>query len=766
MTQDSIDQALRSAVGHHQAGRLAEAEQLYRQILAARPDHADTLHLLGVLAGQAGYADQAIALIERAIVLNPNVAEYHASLAGPCLQAGKRPRGIAGLRRAIALRPDHAEAHNNLGIILQEEGRHEEAIAACTQAVRLQPGRAEFHNNLGSMFRDADRFEEAVAAYGRALALWPEYALACHNLGVTLKQAGRLEEAIAAYRRALALRPDHAEGWNNLGLALAAAGQPDEAVASYSRALGLRPELAEAHSNLGNALCARGRLEEAFAAASRAVALQPGLAGAHNNLGQVLCAQGRLDEASAAYQRAIALEPAQAGYHNNLGFVLKLQGRLDEALGCFHKAVALQPDFVAAASNAVYLLHFHPGYDAAMILAEHRRWEAQFAAPLARFIVPHTNEPVPDRRLRIGYVSPHLRNHVVGRFLTTLLEQHDHRQFEVFCYDNGMRRDALTRRIQGAADVCRDVAGWTDDLLARQIREDRIDVLVDLALHLAGNRLLVFARKPAPVQVTYLGYCGTTGLTAMDYRLTDPYLDPPSGSGDQPAASSSSSEEPVALPETYWCYRPAAETPPVSALPALQTGRITFGSLNNFCKVTAPTLEAWSRLLGALPSAHLVLHAHPGSHRDRAQEFLARRGVAPERLRFVGLVPTEEYFRLYEQVDVALDPFPYGGGTTTCDALWMGVPVVSLAGRTAVGRGGLSILSNVGLPELVAQDIDDYVKIAVDLASDLKRLSAARGALRQRMESSPLMDAPRFARGVEGVYRSLWHRWCARSSRS
>jgi predicted O-linked N-acetylglucosamine transferase (SPINDLY family) len=757
MRRLTIEQALQSAVAHHQAGRLAEAERLYRQVLAERPDHAGALHLLGVLAGQVGYADQAIALIERAIAINPNVAEYHASLGDPCRRAGQPQRGCAALRRAIELAPDHAEAHNNLAILLHEQGRQEQAVAACARAIQLEPGRAEFHNNLGSLFRTAGRFDEAITAYSRALALYPEYAAACHNLGVALKDAGRLDEAIAAYSRAIGLRPDHAEGWNNLGVALAAAGRLDEAIDAYARAIGLRPDLAEAHSNLGNALGSRGRLDEAFVASSRAVALAPGLAGAHNNLGQVLCARGQLDEAVAAYRRAIALAPDHAAAHNNLGFVLKLQGRLDEALGCFRKAVELQGDFAAAASNAVYLLHFHPDYDAAAILAEHRRWDARFAAPLARSHAPHTNEPAPDRRLRIGYVSPHLRNHVVGHFLATLLEQHDQRRFEAVCYADVTRPDEHTRRIQSAADVWRDVVGWTDDRMARQIREDRIDVLVDLAQHMAGNRLLVFARKPAPVQVTYLGYCGTTGLAAMDYRLTDPYLDSPGG------GECVSSEQSVSLPETYWCYGPAAATPPVGALPASQSGRITFASLNNFCKVTAPTLDAWSRLLGTLPSAQMLLHAHAGSHRDRAREFLAGRGVAPERLRFADMVPTDEYFRLYEHVDVALDPFPYGGGTTTCDALWMGVPVVSLAGRTAVGRGGLSILSNVGLPELVARDIDDYVKIAVNLASDLARLSGLRAGLRRRIERSPLMDAPRFARGVEAAYRTLWQRWCARS---
>jgi len=270
--------------------------------------------------------------------------------------------------------------------------------------------------------------------------------------------------------------------------------------------------------------------------------------------------------------------------------------------------------------------------------------------------------------------------------------------------------------------------------------------------------LLVFARKPAPVQVTYLAYCGTTGLGAMDYRLTDPYLDPPG------TDLGCYCEQSIRLPETYWCYRPIAETPEVSPLPRLEEGAVTFGSLNNFCKVSPPALAAWSGLLQAVPGSRLVLHAHPGSHRDRVREIVAQEGVSPERVTFMQAVPLGEYYRAYQRIDVALDPFPYGGGTTTCDALWMGVPVVSLAGQTGVGRGGLSILSNIGLPELVARDVDQYIRIAAELANDPARLAELRATLRDRMQSSPLMDAPRFARNVEAAYRQMWRRWCEQSA--
>ncbi len=409
-------------------------------------------------------------------------------------------------------------------------------------------------------------------------------------------------------------------------------------------------------------------------------------------------------------------------------------------------------------SNLVCTQVYCPGYDAQALYEEHRRWNRRHAEPLTKFIRPHLNDPSPDRRLRVGYVSPDFRSHPVGRFLLPLLKSHDHQGFEIFCYASVLVADSVTEQCRARADVWRDVLGLSDKQVAHAIRQDRIDILVDLTMHMAYNRLLVFARKPAPVQVTYLAYCGTTGLDAMDYRLTDPYLDPPGQDGRI------YSEQSVRLPETYWCYEPPREAPPVNALPALETQQVTFGCLNNFCKVSGPVLAAWSQLLQAVPHSRLLLHAGSGSHRDRVRAFLAAQGISAERVAFIDWRPTAEYFGVYQRIDLALDPFPYGGGTTTCDALWMGVPVVSLAGQTAVGRGGLSLLSNVGLPELVARDCEQYVQIAVALAQDLSRLSQLRATLRDRVQASPLTNAPRFARNVEAAYRTMWQRWCARQS--
>ena len=343
----------------------------------------------------------------------------------------------------------------------------------------------------------------------------------------------------------------------------------------------------------------------------------------------------------------------------------------------------------------------------------------------------------------------------MSQFLLPLLEAHDHERFEIFCYASVGPRTA-SPTVAAQTDAWRDVLGLSDEQLAQTIREDRIDILVDLAMQTLHNRLLAFARKPAPVQVTYLAYVGTSGLSSMDYRLTDPYLDPPGQD------ESIYCEQSIRLPDTYWCYRPLVETPAANSLPALQTGHVTFGCLNNFNKATLPTLTTWIGLLQAMPEAKLLLHAHAGTHGARVRGLFAQHGVAPERVAFAGMLPMEEYFRLYHRIDIALDPFPYGGGTTTCDALWMGVPVVSLAGPTGAGRGGLSILSNLGLADFVAHDREQYVRIAVELAGDLPRLSQLRATLRGRMQQSPLMDAPRFARNVEAAYREMWRRWCDR----
>jgi predicted O-linked N-acetylglucosamine transferase (SPINDLY family) len=746
----TVSQALAIAFAQHQAGHLAVAEEIYQRVLAAEPDQPDAWHLWGMVAMQRGQPDAAIERIGRAVSLTPNAAAYQRNL-GDAYRALRRfDDAVACYRRALESAPADVASHNKLGMALRSQGKPADAVSCYQRALELDPKLAEVWNNLGNAWADQRRSAEAVDCFRRALELMPNDARFHGNLGLALADLGRTAEAIACQQAAIGLQPDHFEAHNNLGTVLLAEGKLSEAIECFRRTVELNSRHAEAYSNLGNALRRKGDFDGALAACQQAVTLKPELANAHNNLGNVWKDVGRLDEAVACYRRAVELKPDFAEAHNNLGNACKDQGLIDEAIACYERALQAKPDFVHPLCNLVYTLHFCA--DGAPQRIDHalRRFNDLHARPLAAAIRTHDNDRTPDRRLRVGYVSPDFRRHPVGRFLLPLLEAHDHQQFEIVCYSSVELADEITDRCQAAADVWRDVRALSDEQLAERIRADRVDVLVDLTMHMAHSRLLVFARKPAPVQVTYLAYCGTTGLAGMDYRLTDPYLDPPGG--DERFYT----ERSIRLPETYWCYRPLDETPPINGLPALGAGDFTFGSLNNFCKLSPAALDAWSRLLRAVPKSQLLLHALRGPHRDRIRKFFAARDVSPERLTFVDFQPAAGYFRIYQQIDVALDPFPYGGGTTTCDALWMGVPVVTLAGPMAVGRGGVSILSNLGMPELIARDPQHYIEIAADLASDLPRLAGLRATLRDRMQRSPLTNAPRFARHVEQAYREMW----------
>ena len=728
----TVRQALDLALQQHRAGRLVEAETLYRQILAVQPNHADALHYLGVIAHQAGRDDLAIEWI----------------------------------RRALALNPHNSQAHCNLGEALLGAGRRAEAIAAYHQSLSIDPGDALVYYNLGNALRDSGRLEEAIAAFRRALAIRADNPVAQNNLGGVLKLDGQPDEAITACQEATKLRPDYPEAWNNLGTVLRDRGRFDEAIAAYQRALELRPEYPDACNNLGIALTDRERFGEALAAYKKAIQLEPGLAEAHFNLGGLLNFLGRLDEAAAADRRALELRPRDAEAHNQLGEVFKNQGAVPEAIGEFRTATQLAPENPALQSNLIYTLHFQ--VDGAQALAEEQaRWNRSFSDPVRAHIPPFRNERSSERRLRIGYVSPHFRDHVVGRNLVPLFRHQDATAFEILCYSGSLRSDRLTEEFRQRATQLRTTVGLADEALAALIREDRVDILVDLTQHMGGNRLPVFARQPAPVQASFAGYPESTGVEGIGYRISDRWLEGEAGKmADGKWQKATGRAERVFLLDSFWCYDPCGIDMPVNALPATASGVVTFGSLNNFCKVNEPLLQLWARVLEAVKDSRLVLLSHRGSHRQKTLDFLEREGVAPSRVEFVQPGARLAYLELYHRLDLVLDTFPYNGHTTSLDALWMGVPVVSLAGKSAVSRAGLSQLNHLGLPELAAHSEDEYVEIAARLAGDWPRLKDLRATLRPRMEASVLMDGVHFTRQIEEAYRAMWQRWCTEASAS
>jgi predicted O-linked N-acetylglucosamine transferase (SPINDLY family) len=567
-------------------------------------------------------------------------------------------------------------------------------------------------------------------------------------------QAGRLAEAEQGYRQILEQDPQHADSLHLLGVIALQTGHLDPALNLVQQAVDLRPDGALYRSNLGQVLEQLGRLNDAERAYRAAISLDPEFAEAMNNLGRLLQGQDHLSEAESLFRQAIESSPEYAEPHANIGNLLKDRGDLDGAIAAFRRAIELRPDLSMLHSNLLLTLHYHTGCSSADLAREHREWARRHVRPLATIRAPHDNDPRPDRRLRIGYVSPDFREHAVARFLLPLLENHDRHEVEIYAYADVMQPDSVTAQLRRQCDQWRDVRTMSDAQLAATVRDDRIDILVDLAAHSGRNRLLAFARKPAPVQVTYLAYCSTTGVDAIDYRLTDRFLDPPD------ANQADYSERSYHLPHCYWCYPAPALGPGPLPLNERLPGPPTFGCLNNFAKVTDAALHLWTRLLLRVPEARLLVYARAERHRDRLRQAFEHAGLSEDRLTFAGWQPMDRYLESYRQIDVALDPLPYTGGTTTCDALWMGVPVVTLSGRTAVSRGGATLLSNIGLPELIAHDEAEYLDIAANLLRDTDRLASLRTDLRARLEASPIMDAPLFVRGIEAAFRHMWRDWC------
>jgi protein O-GlcNAc transferase len=604
---------------------------------------------------------------------------------------------------------------------------------------------------------EAGRLAEAEIAYRQALVAQPNHPEILHLLGIVISRLGRPREGVEFFQRAIAVDPHQPAYFYNLGNAQHAMRNLDQAIAAYQQALQMRPDSADVCNALGNALIDAGKIEDAEKIFRRATEMQPDNADGFYNLARVLRFDKKSDDALKAAQRAIALRPDHAESYVILGNIYKDLGQLDECLFAYTRAGDLRPDDPAFAGNRLYTLHFHPDYDAAKILREHRVWDQRFAQPLSRQITPHTNDRDPDRRLRIGYVSPDFRQHPVGLAIEPVIANHDRREFEVFCFSNSPLVDAVTNRIRSAADDWHPIFGMPDEKVANLIRELKIDILVDLSLHMAHNRLLVFARKPAPVQVTYLGYPSTTGLSAMDFRLSDPWLDPaPSTGSGQEGTDEFYSEKTIRLPRTYLCWKWGGGDEPEGELPSLSRGVVTFGSLNNFCKVTPRVLETWGKILSRVKNSRLILRCPPGSASQRVRDTLARHRISADRIDLIGRLPWKEYVDLFRRQDIGLDPFPYPGHTTSLDGLWMGVPVVTLPGSTAASRGGASILQNLGLPELIAKDEEDYVAIAVKLAGDAKQLAQLRKSLRGRIRASSLMDEKGFAREIESAYRHMW----------
>ena len=817
-------QNLEQAIQLHQQGSFDIARGLYQQVLANDPSNAAAHHFFGLLEHQTGNFPSAMEHLQTSIRIQPNEAFYFVNLGILFKDLHKGEEAENAYKRSLALNPAQPVAHYNLGHLYQLMGRKEEAIKALAVAANMQPDLAVAVNKLGQMLMEKGDLEEAIRhletairaepslgeahfhlgdCYGRkqnwarsrdalerAIALSPRFAEAHNNLGLARKELGLLREAREAFLEASAISHDFCDPYNNLGQMALDTHRMDEAHHWFQKALAIEPANAQTHLCMGNYFNIMGQPEAAMNWLSKAIELRPGFHQALNNLGNILLGLKRNKESITMFESAIKHKPDFHEAHANLGNSYKEMGFPDLAESTLLEAIRLKPDFAAAHSNLgnayfdqgkmeaaiasykkgidlgqtdrdfvpnyLFALNYSTNLDERQICEEHKRLAQQYFDPNTDLASPWPNVPDHERKLRIGYVSPDFWMHPVARFMIPLLENHNREEVEVFAYSSRFLKDPISFECHKRVDQWREVYSLTTEELNQLIRDDKIDILVDLTMHSRDCKPWLFALKPAPIQVSYLAYAGTTGLKAMDYRLTDIYLDPPE------KEDYAFTEKPLRLPVCWWNFQlpPGVPLPEVQAPPSVKNGYVTFGSLNNFAKVNIFARETWAAILAGVPGSQLLLHIKHTRTREDVLNFFEERGVSKDRITLIGYQDGPNYIKTYHQIDIALDPFPFAGGTTTFDSLWMGVPVVTLAGDRAVGRGGLSILSTLGRKEWVGFTREEYIQIAIRLATERGKLPEIRENLRKEIAASPLMDSPRFAREVEKHFRAIWREWC------
>jgi protein O-GlcNAc transferase len=744
-------------------GRPGEAEPLLRKVLALEPGHAEARYELGGCLIALDRLDEAASELETTSRQVSGNAAVMLRLADLRFRQGRMEEAAEDYRRTLALNSNIVSAHNNLGNTLLSLSRHADAAESYRHAVRLAPDRPEPLNNLGVALLGLGDAEQAAQSFRKAVGLRPGFAAAWTNLGQALIQVYRFEEAEEAIRRALAVEPMLPEAHNTLGNLLMGLNRKDEAFDAFSQAVLLRPAYPEAHVNLGRTKYHMGLFDEAERHYRHALAHDVNFAPAYDALGLILQLRGRAIEAVAYHERAIALRPGFADARVNLGNALTSQGRIVEAKAAYRAALDLEPDDSVAHQNLLLCLNYDEGLKAETLYKESRKWGETFGRVEALPAVAIKREAAKreaGQRLKVGFVSPDFRRHSVAYFLEPLLEGLEGAGIEITLYSDVARPDEVTERLKGLAAHWRDLTGLGDHQAAERVRSDGIDILIDLAGHTAGNRLLMFAHQPAPVQASWLGYPATTGLAAIGWRITDAIADP---EGD---ADGLHTERLARLPG-FLCYRPDEDAPELYEPPSRSNGYVTFGSFNALAKLSERDIRLMAKLLSRVEGSRLLLKARPladSGVRARVIERFARAGVGSERLDLLGHAESVEgHLGLYAKIDVALDPVHYNGTTTTCEALWMGVPVVTLAGDRHASRVGASLLTKAGLPELVTASEEDYLATAQGLAGDAKKLAGLRHDLRTRLIASPLLDRKRFAQSFAEAMHLIWNEEAAQS---
>jgi len=760
----NIQHEVQRALQHFQSGDLPQAKEICKRILKKQPDNWEVLYFLGLIYSQLGNHELAVQTLKQSVKHYPNNPEAYHLIGISFQEQGKANEAIEYYRKTIQFNPLYAEAHNNLANLLKEIGQTEEAIGHYQKAVDLKPDLATAYYNLGVIYHEKKNHYEAISNLKKALRYDPSNYAMQTFLGMVLYTKGQvigdmssLQESEKVYRQIAEIYPNDFGAWCSLGSVLHLQGKMEEAMSHYRKAIEMKPDFADAYYNLALVLQASGRADDAIQYYQRTIELDPNYSETYNNLGVIFQGKNQFDDALYYFQKALACDNNLIRTLNNIGNIYTEMGKIDEAENHYRRLLGMNPSVPYIHSNLLLAMNYYPLHDMDALFSEHQRYARQHADPLFSNVFFENDKQV-HRLLRIGYVSPDFREHPVSYFIEPVLSAHNREYFELFCYSNLAGKDVVTERIEGLADRWRPISGLSDEQAAHLIHEDRIDILIDLAGHSGQNSLLVFARQPAPVQVSWIGYPATTGLSAIDYKIVDRYTDPPGMTEEY------YTEKLVRMPESFLCYLPERDAPAVNDLPASKNECITFGCFNNFAKVSREILLIWSQILLKLPGSHLIMKSKGLSSADVRNDvihFFRQQGIDAGRIDLLSWTPTvREHLALYHNIDIALDTFPYHGTTTTCEALLMGVPVVTLEGKTYASRAGLSLLSNAGLTELIGHSPDEYVQIAVRLANDIPGLANLRLRLRDTLLNSPLTDAKRFTANLEKAYREMWKRWC------
>ncbi|MGK5023547.1 tetratricopeptide repeat protein [Janthinobacterium sp. RB2R34] len=736
-------------------GHLKEAAECYRGALDIDP----ALVMAQVGKGDIQVAQQqfqpALTSYRQALALQPGGADIHRKLGDVHVALNRPEAALKSYAAAIELDAGNAMAHGGMGNVLFRLDRNAQAAASYRSATALPAATAAHYLGLGRCLHALGETADAESAYRQAIALDASVAAPMLHYADLLRETRRKEQAIAIYQAVLLLEPDNIDALNNLGMAQQDDGQLEAALASFRRVELLAPNNPVTHSNIAAILNSMGRRDEALESCRRAVRLDPKFAPAHVNLGTCLMEMGRLTEAVNSLETAVKFDPHHRRAYVNLSATLTRLGRVDQAIAHSRKALKLNPDWDELHSNLLFYLTHSQDINAASLFAEHLKYADHFEAPLRASWPKHANTRDPERRLRIGFVSADLYNHAVASFITPILEHLSKSpQFELIAYANSYHDDNISRHLHGLFVVWRQVEKLTHAELAHLITRDAIDILIDLSGHSGFNRLPAFARKPAPVQVSWIGYPGTTGLQAMDYFFSDNKI-LPAGEFDHLFL-----EKIVRLPISA-PFIPYRAAPEVGPLPALRNGHLTFGSFNRANKLNRKVIALWSQVLRAIPDASILLAGQESDGQDHyLREWFAKEGINGNRLHLHRRSDMAEYLQLHQQVDICLNTFPYTGTTTMCHALWMGVPTLSAKGKTIPSRASPAYLAHMGLEAFVADNDADFVGKAVFWSNDIAALATLRAGMREQFIRSPIAQPELISAGAERALRIMWRQWC------